>query len=137
MTKKNLAGLLKAWLRDHVATDDRFHFSVRLVRANFDKIDQSISIPDDPELRCINTGRRVMLAHNLRDSFDAVGLNPEINKNLPGNRRPFELLPVAGTGVLLALGLMDADPKLGVRFVYRLSQIVAERLRRSTSQSSE
>jgi CRP/FNR family transcriptional regulator, cyclic AMP receptor protein len=35
------------------------------------------------------------------------------------------------------LSLMDYDPKLGVRFIYRLSQIVAERLRLSTTLTAE
>ena len=35
------------------------------------------------------------------------------------------------------IGLMDSEPKLGVRFIYRLSQIVAERLRLSTALTIE
>ncbi len=33
------------------------------------------------------------------------------------------------------LGLMDSDPKLGIKIIYRLSQIVAEKLRLTTSDS--
>jgi len=32
------------------------------------------------------------------------------------------------------MSLMDADPKLGLKIIYRLSQIVAERLRHKTSE---
>ena len=35
------------------------------------------------------------------------------------------------------LGLMDTDPRLGLKIVYRLAQIVAERLRGSSDSSSE
>ena len=35
------------------------------------------------------------------------------------------------------LNLMDSDPKLGVRFVYQLARIVAERLRRVTEGTYE
>ena len=35
------------------------------------------------------------------------------------------------------IGLMDSEPKLGVRFIYRLSQIVSERLRLSTALTTE
>ena len=35
------------------------------------------------------------------------------------------------------LDLMDSDPKLGLRFIYRLSQIVAERFRLSLLETSE
>ena len=34
-------------------------------------------------------------------------------------------------------GLMDSDPKLGLRLIYRISQIVAERLRLSTTNSGD
>ena len=35
------------------------------------------------------------------------------------------------------LSVMDSDPKLGLRFIYRLSQIVAERLRLTTLGTTE
>jgi len=35
------------------------------------------------------------------------------------------------------LGLMDTDPKLGLKIVYRLAQIVAERLRITSDNSAE
>jgi len=35
------------------------------------------------------------------------------------------------------LSVMDSDPKLGLRFIYRLSQIVAERLRLATLGTTE